>query len=110
RTRAEGLDIELTIDDTANIPDHDVFGALLQYPAGNGAVADLSLPIGQLHEQQAVAAVAADIISLVLLRPPGEMGADVVVGSTQRFGVPMGYGGPHAAYFATRDDYRRSVP
>ena len=75
-----------------------------------GDVTDLSEAVEQLHSHKAIAIVAADLMSLTLLKPPGEMGADVVLGSTQRFGVPMGYGGPHAAYFATRDDYKRAVP
>jgi glycine dehydrogenase len=110
RTRARGYGFEVVVDDPANIDAHGVFGALFQYPALTGAIHDLAPLIAKVHEKQAIAVVAADLLSLVLLKPPGEMGADVVVGSTQRFGVPMGYGGPHAAYFATRNDYRRSIP
>ncbi|MBW8050630.1 MAG: glycine dehydrogenase [Cytophagales bacterium] len=87
-----------------------VFGALLQYPDANGAVYDYSDFISKAHEKNILIAVAADILSLTLFVPPGEMGADVVVGSTQRFGVPMGYGGPHAAYFATKEAYKRYIP
>ncbi|MDD0973542.1 aminomethyl-transferring glycine dehydrogenase [Pseudomonas fontis] len=110
QTRAEGFGFELVIDSLDNLSQHQVFGALLQYPNTHGGVHDLSLPIAQLHEQQAIACVAADILSLVLLTPPGEQGADVVLGSSQRFGVPMGYGGPHAAYFACRDEFKRAMP
>ncbi len=110
RTRARGHGFDVVIDDPANMGSHDIFGALFQYPALTGDVTDLAPLIQKVHDQQALAVVAADLLSLVLLKPPGEMGADVVVGSTQRFGVPMGYGGPHAAYFATRNEHRRSIP
>ncbi len=110
RTRARGYGFDVVVDAPANIARHDVFGALFQYPALTGEIPDLAPVIAMVHAQQALAVVAADILSLVLLKPPGEAGADVVIGSTQRFGVPMGYGGPHAAYFATRNDYRRSIP
>ena len=88
----------------------EVFGALLQYPSTTGAIHDLQPLIARLHERQAIACVAADPLALVLLTPPGELGADVVLGSSQRFGVPMGYGGPHAAFFATREEFKRAVP
>ena len=110
RTRAEGFAFELIVDSVDNLAQHQVFGALLQYPDTQGEVRDLRPLIDQLHSQQALACVAADLLSLVVLTPPGEFGADVVLGSTQRFGVPMGYGGPHAAYFACRDDYKRAMP
>ncbi|MGA0805104.1 MAG: aminomethyl-transferring glycine dehydrogenase, partial [Pseudohongiellaceae bacterium] len=110
RTRAIHFGFELVIGDPDSVGQYDIFGALLQYPGKSGAVRDLSGCIGAIHAKQAIAVVAADILSLVLLKPPGEFGADVVVGSTQRFGVPMGYGGPHAAFFATRLAFRRSVP
>ncbi len=111
RTRAEPLGIEVVVGD----PEHDVpgvgvFGVLLQYPGSGGAVRDLGALVQRLHEQDTLVTVAADLLALVLLVPPGEWGADVVVGSTQRFGVPLGYGGPHAAYMATRDDFKRSLP
>ncbi len=111
RSRAEPLGIELQIGklSSENIAP-GTFGALLQYPDGSGEVHDISGFIKKLHEQGALAVVAADIMSLALLKPPGELGADVVVGSTQRLGVPVGYGGPHAAYFATKDEFKRSVP
>lgn len=110
KTRAEGFGFELIVDAVDNLGNHAVFGALLQYPDTHGEVRDLRPLIDQLHSQQALACVAADLLSLVVLTPPGELGADVVLGSTQRFGVPMGYGGPHAAYFACRDDYKRAMP
>jgi glycine dehydrogenase len=92
------------------INDGDYFGILLQYPAVDGEIHDYRNVIAQAHEKGALVAVAADLMSLVLLTPPGEMGADAVLGSAQRFGVPMAYGGPHAAFFATREDYKRSIP
>ena len=110
RTRAEGFGFELIVDAVDNLAKHQVFGALLQYPDTHGEVRDLRPLIDQLHSQHALACVAADLLSLVVLTPPGELGADVVLGSTQRFGVPMGYGGPHAAYFACRDDFKRAMP
>ncbi|EKT4466440.1 glycine dehydrogenase (aminomethyl-transferring) [Pseudomonas putida] len=110
RTRAEGFGFELVVDSVDNLGKHQVFGALLQYPDTHGEIRDLRPLIDQLHGQHALACVAADILSLVVLTPPGELGADVVLGSTQRFGVPMGYGGPHAAYFACRDEFKRAMP
>ena len=110
RTRAEGFGFELVVGPVEAIEGQQVFGALLQYPDTHGEIRDLQPAIAHLHAVQALACVAADLLSLVLLTPPGEMGADVVLGSTQRFGVPMGYGGPHAAYFATRDAFRRAMP
>ncbi|WP_414159268.1 aminomethyl-transferring glycine dehydrogenase [Pseudomonas sp. BNK-45] len=110
RTRAEGFGFELIVDAVDNLPAHQVFGALLQYPDTHGEIVDLRPLIDHLHAQQALACVAADLLSLLLLTPPGELGADVVLGSSQRFGVPMGYGGPHAAFFACRDEYKRAMP
>lgn len=114
KTRAECFGFELIIGEPAelgaSIDASTLFGGIFQYPAMNGEVRDLTDFISALHEHGAIAISAADIMSLALLKPPGEMGADVVVGTTQRFGVPMGYGGPHAAYFATKDDYKRAVP
>jgi glycine cleavage system P protein (glycine dehydrogenase) len=86
------------------------FGALVQYPATNGAIYDYADFVKAAHDAGALVVVAADILALTLLKPPGEFGADVVVGNTQRFGVPLGFGGPHAAYFATRDQYKRHMP
>ncbi|WP_409315852.1 aminomethyl-transferring glycine dehydrogenase [Pseudomonas sp. KCJK9016] len=110
RTRAEGFGFELIVDTVDNLKQHQVFGALLQYPDTHGEVRDLRPLIDHLHAQQALACVAADLLSLLLLTPPGELGADVVFGSSQRFGVPMGYGGPHAAFFASREEYKRAIP
>ncbi|MBF7730098.1 aminomethyl-transferring glycine dehydrogenase [Pseudomonas sp. N040] len=110
QTRADAFGFELVIDAVENLGNHQVFGGLLQYPDTYGEIRDLKPLIDQLHAQQALACVAADILSLILLTPPGELGADVVFGSAQRFGVPMGYGGPHAAYFACRDEYKRAMP
>ncbi|AAY95149.2 glycine dehydrogenase [Pseudomonas protegens] len=110
RTRAEGFGFELVVGGVDELSGHQVFGALLQYPDTHGEIRDLRPLIDQLHAQQALACVAADLLSLLLLTPPGELGADVVLGSSQRFGVPMGYGGPHAAFFACRDDYKRAMP
>ena len=110
RTRAEAFGFELVVEAPEKLGEHQVFGALLQYPDTHGEIRDLRPLIEQLHAQQALACVAADLLGLLLLTPPGELGADVVLGSAQRFGVPMGYGGPHAAYFATRDEYKRAMP
>ncbi|MBV7494499.1 aminomethyl-transferring glycine dehydrogenase [Pseudomonas sp. PDM24] len=110
RTRAEGFGFELIVDAVDNLKQHQVFGALLQYPDTHGEVRDLRPLIDHLHAQHALACVATDLLSLLLLTPPGELGADVVFGSSQRFGVPMGYGGPHAAFFASRDEYKRAIP
>jgi glycine dehydrogenase len=111
RTRAGGLGLKIvTGDPFRDLEPASVFGALLHYPGSSGAVRDFRPVIERLHDAQALAVVATDLLSLVLLRSPGELGADVAIGSAQRFGVPMGYGGPHAAFFATRDDYKRAVP
>ena len=110
-TRSAPFGIELIIGDfkTAAL-DSGVFGALLQYPGADGKVHDYAAFVTKAKSNGIAIAVAADVLSLALLTPPGEWGADVVIGSTQRFGVPMGYGGPHAAYFACRDSYKRSMP
>jgi glycine dehydrogenase len=111
RTRAEPLGIEVKIDNFSKFKfDNTVFGALVQYPATDGAIHDYSEFVKQSHAAGALVIVAADILALTLLKPPGEFGADVAVGNTQRFGVPLGFGGPHAAYFATRDQYKRHMP
>src|SRR6266851_3130061 len=111
RTRAKPLGIEVVLGDFAEFEfDDSFFGALLQYPATDGAIYDYSEFVRQGHQTGALAVVAADILALTLLQPPGEFGADVAVGSTQRFGVPLGFGGPHAAYFAMRDQYKRHMP
>jgi len=110
-TRAKGLNIEVVFGNSAeNAIDQTYFGMLLQYPDDNGAVKNYSSLVKKAHDKGVKVAVAADLLSLVLLTPPGEWGADAVVGNSQRFGVPMGYGGPHAAFFATRTSYKRSIP
>src|SRR5438128_5916747 len=111
RTRAKPLGIEVKIDNYSRFKfDEDIFGALVQYPATDGAICDYSEFVKQAHAAGALVVVAADILALTLLRPPGEFGADAAVGNTQRFGVPLGFGGPHAAYFATRDQFKRHMP
>ena len=111
QTRAKPLGIEVQIGNFAEFKlDETVFGALVQYPATDGAIYDYADFIKQAHDAGALVVVAADILALTLLKPPGEFGADVAVGNTQRFGVPLGFGGPHAAYFATRDEYKRHMP
>ncbi|AQG81327.1 aminomethyl-transferring glycine dehydrogenase [Spirosoma montaniterrae] len=111
-TRATPIGIKVLVGDhrTVDLTNGDIFGLLLQYPASNGDVFDYTDLIASAHELGITVAVAADLLALTLLTSPGEMGADVVVGSAQRFGVPMGYGGPHAAFFATRDAFKRQIP
>ena len=110
RTRANYFGYELLVAPAETVGDHDVFGALLQYPGTTGQVRDLSECIQQVHANKGLVAVASDLLALTVLKTPGEMGADIVLGSAQRFGVPMGFGGPHAAFFATRDAFKRSMP
>jgi glycine dehydrogenase len=110
RTRAEPLDIRIVVGNHADYDFDDCFGALVQYPATNGAVLDYTAFTERAHAAGALVVVATDLLALVLLQPPGEFGADVAIGSSQRFGVPMGYGGPHAAFFATKDEYKRIMP
>src|SRR5213596_625241 len=111
QTRARPLGIEIKIDDYSGFKfDDNIFGALVQYPATDGAIYDYTDFIKGAHDAGALVVVAADILALTLLKPPGEFGADVAVGNTQRFGVPLGFGGPHAAFFATRDQYKRHMP
>ena len=111
RTRAavRGLTVRVGDPRVENIED-DVFGVLLQYPATDGAVIDYRDVVEKAHAASALVTVAADLLSLTLLVPPGEWGADIVVGNSQRFGVPLGYGGPHAAFFATKDEFKRQIP
>ncbi|MEQ1690511.1 MAG: aminomethyl-transferring glycine dehydrogenase [Gemmatimonas sp.] len=111
RARAEARSVQVVVADPATITmgDH-VFGVLLQYPATDGAVIDYRALCEQVHAAGAMVIVATDLLSLCLLTPPGEWGADIAVGSAQRFGVPMGFGGPHAAFFATRDEFKRLLP
>jgi len=110
KTRAEHYGFELIIGHVNDAAKHDVFGAYVQYTDRTGAVIELEKLITQLHDKKAIVAVGADIMSLVMLKSPGEMGADIVLGSSQRFGVPVGFGGPHAAFFATREKYKRAMP
>lgn len=111
KTRAEPLGIELIIGDHREFEfSDDVYGALVQYPDVDGNVVDFTQFITEAHAAGVMVTVAADLLSLTMLTPPGEMGADVVVGSSQRFGVPLGYGGPHAAFFATKAEFKRQMP
>ncbi|WP_293136017.1 aminomethyl-transferring glycine dehydrogenase [Microcoleus sp. bin38.metabat.b11b12b14.051] len=111
QTRAKPLGIEVIVGDHQSFEfDRTIFGAIVQYPATDGAIYDYTDFIRSAHQVGALVTVAADILSLCLLTPPGEFGADIAVGSTQRFGVPMGFGGPHAAYFATKEEFKRQVP
>ena len=110
-TRAEPLGIEVRTAPTTDLEfDDTVFGVLLQYPTTNGAAADYAELIARAHEAGAMVVMATDLLALSLLKAPGELGADIAVGNAQRFGVPLGYGGPHAAFFATRDVYKRQMP
>ena len=111
KTRSNPLGIELVIGDYSSVKlDERYFGALIQYPSAKGEVVDYSDFVADAHKMNIQVAVAADLMSLLLLKSPGEWGADIVLGNTQRFGVPMGYGGPHAAYFAAKDHYKRNMP
>ena len=110
-TRAQPIGIEIVVTDFASFePGERTFGALLQYPGKHGAVRDVRPFVEKMKAHGAFVTVAADLLSLALLTPPGEFGADAVVGNTQRFGVPMGFGGPHAAYFACNEKFKRSIP
>ncbi|GAA5011181.1 aminomethyl-transferring glycine dehydrogenase [Pseudoluteimonas lycopersici] len=115
RTRAEPLGIAIELANSAEewqaaIDKGDFFGVLVQYPASSGWLVDWSEEVAKIHAKNALAIFATDLLALVLLKPPGEMGADIVIGNTQRFGVPFGFGGPHAAFMACRDAYKRSMP
>ncbi|MCP4955329.1 MAG: aminomethyl-transferring glycine dehydrogenase [Photobacterium aquimaris] len=110
KTRAQFIGIDVVIDEPQHLQNYDVFGALLQYPATNGQVEDLTDIIATAHTKKTLVTVASDLLALTLLTPPSEMGADVVIGSAQRFGVPMGFGGPHAGFMATKDQYKRTMP
>jgi glycine dehydrogenase len=110
-TRSEPLGIEVVVGKVEDLKDFNkIFGVLIQYPNSEGLAVNYKGLVDSFHANNIPVAVVADILSLILLTPPGEWGADVVVGSTQRFGIPMGYGGPHAAYFATREKYKRAIP
>ncbi|MFD2177649.1 aminomethyl-transferring glycine dehydrogenase [Veronia pacifica] len=110
KTRAEFFGFDIVVAATETLPEHDVFGALLQYPGTTGEVKDLTDVIAAAQANKTLVAVASDLLALTVLKAPGEMGADVVIGSAQRFGVPMGFGGPHAAFMATRDKLKRTMP
>lgn len=110
RARHLGLEVRVCDDLGAELADNECFGVLIQYPGSNGQVIELDPLVELAHQRGALVAVAADLMSLVMLKAPGESDVDAVIGSAQRFGVPMAYGGPHAAFLATREDYRRSVP
>ncbi|MEX1118497.1 MAG: aminomethyl-transferring glycine dehydrogenase [Terrimicrobiaceae bacterium] len=110
RTRAEPLGIKVIVGPLPDFTTEKIFAAFIQYPATDGVIHDLDAIIQRVHEAGALAVVAADLLALVLIKPPGESGADIVIGSAQRFGVPMGFGGPHAAFLATRDEHKRRLP
>ena len=115
RTRAASLGIDVTVGDpyeafARDVPGEDVFGVLVQYPGSSGALRDPSAIVERVHAVKGLAVFAADLLAACVIEPPGAFGADIVVGSAQRFGVPMGYGGPHAAFFATRDAFKRQTP
>src|SRR5205085_3122704 len=110
-TRAIPVGIELVIGDYREASlDQTYFGAIVQYPNDKGVIADYRSFISKVHECGGYVVMASDLLALTLLTPPGELGADCAVGSSQRFGVPLGYGGPHAAFFAARDDFKRAMP
>ncbi len=110
KTRGDAIGIDVVVGDAAKSDFEETFGVLLQYPATDGALADPRAIIERAHAKKAIVVMAADILALAVVTPPGELGADVAIGSSQRFGVPLGYGGPHAAYFATKNDYVRKLP
>ncbi|WP_108816197.1 aminomethyl-transferring glycine dehydrogenase [Loktanella sp. Alg231-35] len=110
KTRAEPLGIEITIGNPDDLDAEAVFGAIFQYPGTYGHLRDFTPEIAKLHDTKAIGVISADPLSLTLLKEPGAMGADIAVGTTQRFGVPIGYGGPHAAYMATKANYARNMP
>lgn len=110
KTRAKYFEFELIIDRADQAIKHDVFGAIFQYPGCDGSLTDFEALFAELKAKKTISIVATDLLALVLLKSPAQMGADIALGSSQRFGVPMGFGGPHAAFFATRDEYKRMVP
>ena len=111
KTRARTFGFEIIVGDPfIDLRSTEIFGALLSYPGSSGDVRDFRQTITDLHEAKALAIMATDLLALAMLTPPGELGADIAIGSSQRFGVPMGYGGPHAGFFATNDKYKRSIP
>jgi len=111
--RAKPIGIEVIVDDPQKLTDlkeETYFGALLQYPGNDGAIADFSQEIKSIHENNGLVIMATDLLALTMLKSPGELGADIAIGSSQRFGVPLGFGGPHAAFMATKEQYKRSLP
>ncbi len=110
KTRAVQLNIEVVVGKLSEIDNEEIFGALIQYPDSLGNIIEIKAAIETVHQQKGIVAVATDLMALVMLRSPGDLGADIVLGNSQRFGVPMAYGGPHAAFFATRDKFKRSMP
>ena len=110
RTRAAPLDIEILVAPLAALPAEEVFGVILSYPGSSGTLHDIEAAVAMCNEAKTLVAVASDLLALTLIKPPGEMGCDIVFGSAQRFGVPMGCGGPHAAFFATRKAHMRQTP
>ncbi len=110
KTRAKFIGFEVLVGSLESLPEQDVFGALVQYPSTTGEVRDLTDIIAKAQANKTLVTVATDLLASTLLKPAGEMGADVAIGSAQRFGVPMGYGGPHAAFMATRDKHKRTMP
>ncbi len=110
KTRAKFIGFDVLVDELDTLPNHDVFGALVQYPSTTGEVRDISDLIAKAQANKTLVTVATDLLASALIKPAGEMGADVVIGSAQRFGVPMGYGGPHAAFMATKDKHKRTMP
>ncbi|WP_162048346.1 aminomethyl-transferring glycine dehydrogenase [Vibrio taketomensis] len=110
KTRAKFIGFDVLVDELDTLPNHDVFGALVQYPSTTGEVRDISELIAKAQANKTLVTVATDLLASALIKPAGEMGADVIIGSAQRFGVPMGYGGPHAAFMATKDKHKRTMP
>jgi len=110
KTRAEPIGIKIVVGDLSEIEKSNFFGVLLQYPGEDGAIRDFSRITNIIHNKRGLVVIASDILSLLLLKSPGEIGADVAIGSTQRFGIPLGFGGPHAAYMATKNSFKRSLP
>ena len=110
KTRAKPLGIDIKIGSPKESLTQDYFGIILQYPSGEGSLDDYTPIVSEAHEKKALAIFATDLLALTLIKAPGEFGADIAIGSSQRFGVPMGFGGPHAAFMATKEEHRRSLP
>ena len=110
KTRAKPLGINIKIGSPEDSSREDYFGIILQYPSTEGNVNDYTSVVTEAHEKKALTIFATDLLALTLIKAPGEFGADIVIGSSQRFGVPMGFGGPHAAFMATKEGHRRSLP